>query len=102
MERIVHLHHVDKDAFLKGNIEPDPDEHDLVFDRSPNYAEVLKQVRIVLHWNEPCDVVELEGRHNVGFGMHIRWKTMCINSEQRWIAYKETVLESQDKALDCL
>ena len=25
---------------------------------------------------------------------------MCINSEQRWIAYKETVLQSQDKALE--
>lgn len=26
MARIVHVHHVDKDAFLKGNIEPDPEE----------------------------------------------------------------------------
>lgn len=41
MKRIVHVHHVDKDAFLKGNIEPDPEELDLVFDRSPNYAEVV-------------------------------------------------------------
>jgi hypothetical protein len=29
-------------------------------------------VRIDLNWNEPSDVVELERRHNVGFGMHIR------------------------------
>jgi len=100
MARLVHVHHVDKDAFLKGNIELDPDELDLVFDRSPNYAEVLKQVRIDLDWMDPSDVVELEGRRNVGFGMHIRWKTMCISSEQRWVAYKETVAESHDKALE--
>jgi hypothetical protein len=40
MARIVHVHHVDKDSFLKGNIDPDPDEVDLVFERSPNYAGV--------------------------------------------------------------
>ena len=100
MERIVHVHHVDKDAFLKGNLEPDPEEVDLVFDHSPSFAEVVAQVRIDLNWNEPNDGVELEGRHNVGFGMHIRWKTMRINSEQRWSVYKETVAESQDKALE--
>ena len=72
MARIVHVHRVDKDAFLKGNIEPDPDERVLVFDHSPNYDEVLEQVRLELLWNEPTDVVELEGRHNVGFGMHVR------------------------------
>src|SRR4051812_48051727 len=99
MVKIVHVHHMDKDAFLKGNIEPDPDELDLVFD-SPNYADVLKQVRNDLHWTEPSDVFELEGRYNMGFGMHSRWKIMRINSEQRWIAYKETAAESQDKALE--
>jgi hypothetical protein len=46
--------------FLKGSIEPDPEELDLVFDRSPNYAEVVAQVRIDLNWNEPNDGVELE------------------------------------------
>ena len=102
MARIVHIHHVDKDDFLKGNIEPDKHERDIVFDSSPNYLEVLEQVRIELKWNEPSDIVELEGRHNVGFGMHIRWKTMRINTEQRWLAYKETVAESQDKALEFL
>src|SRR4051812_35848498 len=100
MARIVHVHHVDKDAFLKGNIEPDPDELDIVFERSPTYAEVLEKVRIELKWMDPCDVVELEGRHNVGFGMHIRWKTMRIFSEARWLAYKEVVAESLDKALE--
>ena len=49
---------------------------------------------------DPSDIIELEGRHNVGFGMHIRWKTMRVNSEQRWVAYKETVAESLDKALE--
>ena len=72
MARIVHVHHVDKDAFLRGNIEPDPDEHAIVFERSPNYAEVLEGMRAELNWKEASDVVELEGRHNVGFGMHIR------------------------------
>ena len=82
MARIVNVHHVDKDAFLRGNIEPDPFEFDLVFERSPTYAELLEQVRIDMNWMDPRDVVELEGRHNVGFGMHVRWKTMRINSEQ--------------------
>ena len=94
------VHHGDKDAFLKGNIEPDPDELDMVFDSSPSYAELLQQVRKDLNWMDPSDIIELEGRHNVGFGMHIRWKTMRVNSEQRWVAYKETVAESLDKALE--
>jgi hypothetical protein len=96
----VYVHHVDKDAFLKGNIEPDPDEFDMVFESSPSYAEVLEQVRKDLNWMDPSDIVELEGRHNVGFGMHIRWKTMHVNSEQPWVTYKETVAESLDKALE--
>jgi hypothetical protein len=50
MARIVHVHHVDKEAYLKGNIEPDPDELDLVFERTHTYAEVLEQVRIELNW----------------------------------------------------
>lgn len=100
MARIVHVHHVDKDAFLRGSIDPDPDESDIVFDYSPTYAELLEGVRAELEWKDASDVVELEGRHNVGFGVHIRWKTMRINSEQRWIAYKEIVAESQDKALE--
>ncbi|KAE8821244.1 hypothetical protein D1007_00628 [Hordeum vulgare] len=32
--------------------------------------------------------------------MHIRWKTMRVSSEQRWLAYKDTVAESLDKALE--
>ena len=94
------VHHGDKDAFLKGNIEPDPDEVGMVFDNSPSCAELLQQVRKDLNWMDPSDIVELEGRHNVGFGMHIRWKTMRINPEQHWVAYKETVADSLDKALE--
>jgi hypothetical protein len=67
MARIVHVRHVDEEAYLKGNIEPDPDELDLVFERSPTYAKVLEQVRIELNWMDPSDIVELEGRHNAGF-----------------------------------
>ncbi|KAE8809169.1 hypothetical protein D1007_14213 [Hordeum vulgare] len=96
----VYVHHVDKDAFLKGNIVPDPDELDMVFDLCPSYGELLEQVRKDLNWMDPSDVVEFAGRHNVGFGMHIRWKTMRVNSEQRWLAYKDTVAESLDKALE--
>jgi hypothetical protein len=100
MARIVHVHHVDKDAYLKGNIKPDPDELDLLFERSPTYVELLEHVRIELDWMDPSDIVELEGRHNAGFGMHVRWKVMRINSEQCWGAYKEVVAESLDKALE--
>jgi hypothetical protein len=89
-----------KEAYLKGNIEPDPDELDLLFERTPTYAEVLEQVRIELNWMYPSDIVELECRHNAGFGMHFYWKIMHINSEQRWGAYKEVVVESLDKALE--
>ncbi|KAE8811876.1 hypothetical protein D1007_11088 [Hordeum vulgare] len=96
----VYVHRVDKDAFLKGNIDPDPDELDMVFDLCPSYGELLEQVRKDLNWMDPSDVVEFDGRHNVGFGMHIRWKTMRVNSEQRWLAYKDTVVESLDKALE--
>src|SRR4051812_12888728 len=72
MTRIVHLHHVNKGAFLKGNVEPDLDELALVFESSLNYVEVLDQVRKELNWMDPSDTVVLEGRHNVGFGHHIR------------------------------
>jgi hypothetical protein len=81
MARIVHVHHVDTDAFLKGNIEPDPEEVDLVFGCSPNYAEVLEQVSIDLNWIDRSYVVDLEGRHIAGFKMHVCWKIMRINSE---------------------
>ncbi|KAE8809135.1 hypothetical protein D1007_14313 [Hordeum vulgare] len=96
----VYFHHVDKDAFLKGNIDPDPDELDMVFNCCPSYAELLERVGKDLNWMDSSDVVEFDGKHNVGFGMHIRWKTMRVNSEQRWHAYKDTVAESLDKALE--
>ncbi|KAE8786557.1 hypothetical protein D1007_39536 [Hordeum vulgare] len=72
----------------------------MVFDLCPSYGELLEQVRKDLNWMDPSDVVEFDGRHNVGFRMHIRWKTMRVNSEQRWLAYKDTVVESLDKALE--
>ncbi|KAE8821027.1 hypothetical protein D1007_00864 [Hordeum vulgare] len=96
----VYVHHVDKDAFLKGNIDPDPDELDMVFDLCPSYGELLEQVRKDLNLMDSSDVVEFDGRHNVGFGMHIRWRTMRVNSKQRWLAYKDMVAESLDKALE--
>ena len=57
MARIVNVHHVDKDAFLRGNIEPDPFEFDLVFERSPTFTELLEQVRIDMNWMDPSLVV---------------------------------------------
>ena len=100
MPTIVHVHHVDKEAFLKGNMEPDPDEVALVFEQSPTYAEVLKQVRIDLNLMNQDEFVELEGRHNAGHGVHLRWKFLRITSELHWVAYKETVAESLDKSLE--
>ncbi|KAE8813736.1 hypothetical protein D1007_08921 [Hordeum vulgare] len=87
-------------CLLKGNIDRDPDELDMVFDLCPSYGELLEQVRKDLNWMDPSDVVEFDGRHNVGFRMHIRWKTMRVNSDKRWLAYKDTVAESLDKALE--
>ncbi|KAE8782275.1 hypothetical protein D1007_44365 [Hordeum vulgare] len=87
-------------CLLKGNIDPDTDELDMVFDFCPSHAELLEQVRKDLNWMDPSDLVEFDGRHNVGFRMHIRWKTMRVNSEQRWLAYKDTVAESLDKSLE--
>jgi hypothetical protein len=72
MARIFDVNHVDKDNFFKGNIDPDLDEVDLVFERSSNYVEVLEQVRIDLNWMDMCCVVELEERHNAGFGINVR------------------------------
>ncbi|KAE8769123.1 hypothetical protein D1007_59333 [Hordeum vulgare] len=96
----VYVHHVDKDAFLKCNIDPDPDELDMLFECCTSYAELLEQVRKDLNWMDPSDVIEFDGRRNVGFGMQNRWKTTRVNSKQRWLAYKEKVAESLDKALE--
>ena len=52
MERMVSVHHVDKDAFLKGNVEHDSKEKVVVFDHSLNYAEGCGK-------SEDC--IELEG-----------------------------------------
>ena len=35
-----------------------------------------------LNWMDPNDIVELEERHNVGFEMHICWKTMRTKSSE--------------------
>jgi hypothetical protein len=45
-------------------------------------------VRAKLKWNDPSAVVELEGRHDVRFGMHIHWRDNALNSEEHWSAYK--------------
>jgi hypothetical protein len=48
MKIVVHVHHVNKDTFLKGNIELDPEEIDLVFDRSLSYDEVVAQKLMIM------------------------------------------------------
>ena len=53
----VYVHHVDKEAFLKGNVEADPDELDMVFESSPSYVEVLEQVRKDFNWMNPSYIV---------------------------------------------
>jgi hypothetical protein len=73
-----------------------------VFERSPKYVEVLEQLRNDLHWNGPHDVVELKGRHNTGFGVHICSKTMRINSAQRWVAYKRKWRNHKTGLSSCL
>jgi hypothetical protein len=85
---------------MKGNIELDSEEVVMVFERSPNYVEVVEKVRIELEWMNPSDEIELEGMFNVSFGMHNHWKTMKLNSEKKWSTYKEAVAESQEKALE--
>ena len=95
MAKIVNVHHVDYPSFEKGDAEyGDPEELVLVFGTSPSLVEVVEEVRRKLKWMDESDVVELVGRYNVGFG-HIRWKTMSLNSELHWQAYKESVLASE-------
>jgi hypothetical protein len=48
MTRVVSVHYVNKDAFMKGNVELDPELVMMVFERTPNYAEVVEKVRIEL------------------------------------------------------
>src|ERR1041385_5114919 len=100
MARIVNVHHVDKGAFIKGNVEVDLEEIAMVFENIPTYAEVVERCKEELKWTHRNYVVELEGRHNVGFGLHLRWKIMRVNSKLCWSAYKEVAAESQDKALE--
>ena len=94
------MHHVDKEAFIKGNSEFDLEEVEMVFEHSPTYVELVERCKEEFKWTHQNDVVELLGRHNVGFGLHIRWKIMRVNSELCWSAYKEVVAESQDKSLE--
>ena len=74
-------------------MEVDLEEVVMVFEHSPTYAEVVERCKEG-KWTHRNDVVELGGRHNVGFGLHLRWKIMCVKSELCWSAYKEVVTES--------
>ena len=50
-----------------------------------------------LNWTDESDIVELKGRYNVAFGNYIRWKMMFIDSKLSRQAYKESILDSQNK-----
>uniref|UniRef100_A0ACD5VUB9 Uncharacterized protein n=1 Tax=Avena sativa TaxID=4498 RepID=A0ACD5VUB9_AVESA len=100
MVKNINVHHVDKAAFLKGDVECDPEEVVMVFGTSPTYVEVVERERNDLKWMDPSDVYELVGRYNVGFGHHNRLKIIPINSELNWSAYKKMVVESEDKSLE--
>lgn len=97
------MHHVDFASFEKGDAEygdPKNKEVVMVFPTSPSLEEVVVELRRRLNWMEESDGVDLIGRYNVGFGQHIRWKTMPLVSEFHWEAYKESVLASQDKSFE--
>ncbi|KAE8805891.1 hypothetical protein D1007_18045 [Hordeum vulgare] len=85
---------------MKGNI--DEWEESMVFDSSPTYEEVVMTVRNVLNWIDPNDKVKLNRRYDVGVGVKSRLKSMPIASELHWKAYKDKVVESQDKSLELL
>ena len=96
------MHHVDFVSFEKGDAEyGDPKKKPvvMVFPTSPSLEEVLVELRRRLNWMEESDGVDLIGRYNVGYGQHIRWKIMPLDSEFHWEAYKESVLASQDKII---
>ena len=97
------MHHVDFVSFEKGDAEyGDPKKKPvvMVFPTSPSLEEVLVELRRRLNWMEESDGVDLIGRYNVGYGQHIRWKIMPLDSEFHWEAYKESVLASQDKSFE--
>ena len=94
------MHHVDFVSFEKGDTEyGDPKKKPvvMVFPTSTSLEKVLVELRRRLNWMEESDGVDLIGRYNVGYGQHIRWKIMPLDFE---LAYKESVLASQDKSFE--
>jgi hypothetical protein len=100
MPRIVNVHYVDKNTFFSNYAEyVDNKEEAMVLVTSPTYVEVVARVREVLKWMDPREMLELEGRYDVGSGHKTRTKKMPIKCEVDWEAYKEMVAASQDKSL---
>jgi hypothetical protein len=82
MPRVVNVHYVEKEAFFSNNADyVDNNEEVMVFVSSPTYVEVVARVREVLKWMNSRDMVELEGRYDVGPGHKTRMK--CLSSA-RW------------------
>jgi hypothetical protein len=101
MPRVVNVHYVEKEAFFSNNADyVDNNEEVMVFVTSPTYVEVVARVREVLKWMDSRDMVELEGRYDVGSGNKTRMKKMPIKCEVDWEAYQEMVAASQDKSLE--
>jgi hypothetical protein len=71
----------------------------MVFVSSLTYVEVVARVREVFKWMDSRDMVELEGRYDVGLGHKTQMKKMPIKCEVDWEAYQEMVAASQDKSL---
>ncbi|KAE8781882.1 hypothetical protein D1007_44822 [Hordeum vulgare] len=99
MDKIVHIHYVDKEAFMNVAIV-DKYEEVLTFLDSPTYEEVVAETRIRLKWVDPSDQVELLGRYDVGSAHKCRMKTMPIKSNLHWVAYKKAVASTIDKSLE--
>ncbi|KAE8789668.1 hypothetical protein D1007_36097 [Hordeum vulgare] len=96
MDKTVNIHYVDKEAFMNVDIV-DKYEEVLIFLESPTYEEVVEEMRIRLKWVDPSDQVELLGIYDVGSAHKYRIKTMPINSNLHWVAYKECATYCEHK-----
>ncbi|KAE8800756.1 hypothetical protein D1007_23760 [Hordeum vulgare] len=98
MERLVNVHYMNKEAFLSNNV--DTGEETIVFGISPSYDEVVAEVRHILEWMDPNDVVKLIVRYDVGVGVKSRLKSMSVTSDLHWDVYMEKVAQTEDKLLE--
>jgi hypothetical protein len=72
----------------------------MVFVTSATYVEVVARVREILKWMDSRNMVELEGRYDVGSVHKTRMKKMSIKCKVDWEAYQEIVAATQDESLE--